>query len=377
MAATQAKSTTLQDLSVQLAEQAELADDYICDTRRMGFFVNSAGTEEAPEEGPGSVGVTVDDIDATFNVNDHAQDQMAARLKLPRAFWDRMRDSHPDILQDTVSKLLVREPEVRMVRTLGPDARAYLSNRYRRIDNYDYMARAIAPALAELGDERVTVLDARLTDLRMYVKVLFPDISITPPDGHELHGGAILGNSEVGAGSFFIDPFLYRSFCLNGMVFGKQTFADFGLRKMHVGPKIDDTDAARAMFSDDTMRKEDEVLFAQAHDMIKGCVNGMRFEAIKEAIEKASGVLLDGDVPATVEKLGKASGLREGEQTALMAHLIQGGDLSAWGYMNAVTRTARDVLNFDRQIELERVGGEMLSWSAQAWRQIAVQAAVA
>ena len=237
---------SLNTVVAELERQIDAANDYVADTRRMGFDLPAVydGTGPVPLPAPTPT-ITIDDVEGEFALNDHAQHQMAARLEIPRRFWDRLRDNHPDILTDAVRKLMVREPEVRMVRTLDQTARAYLSNRYRRLDNYDLMDRAVLPVLHENGPERMIVLKANLTDTRMYLKVLFPEVTFTPPDGQELHGGVVIGNSEVGAGSLFVDPFMYRSFCFNGLVFGAQSFADYGLRKTHIGRAIDDNEQAR------------------------------------------------------------------------------------------------------------------------------------
>lgn len=41
-------------------------------------------------------------------------------------------------------------------------------------------------------------------------------------------------------------------------------------------------------------------------------------------------------VGATARRLG----LTDGEKDSVLRHLVRGGDLSAWGLANAVTRTA-------------------------------------
>ena len=43
-----------------------------------------------------------------------------------------------------------------MVRTLGGTARAFLSERYRRIDNYE-IAEAVLPIISDIKDARVRV----------------------------------------------------------------------------------------------------------------------------------------------------------------------------------------------------------------------------
>jgi hypothetical protein len=51
--------------------------------------------------------------------------------------------------------------------------------------------------------------------------------------------------------------------------------------------------------------------------------------------------------------------------SGILASLIRGGDLTQWGLVNAVTQTAHEVVtDYDRSTELEKIGGELLTWSA-------------
>ena len=52
---------------------------------------------------------------------------------------------------------------------------------------------------------------------------------------------------------------------------------------------------------------------------------------------------LDADPVKVVEATPRRFALTECERTGVLAHLIRGGDLSAWGLANTVTRTAEDV----------------------------------
>jgi hypothetical protein len=61
----------------------------------------------------------------------------------------------------------------------------------------------------------------------------------------------------------------------------------------------------------------------------------------------------------------------EGETSSVLRHLIRGGDLSAWGLANAVTRTAEDVADYDRATELEAAGGRVIELSPSDWRVLA------
>jgi len=53
--------------------------------------------------------------------------------------------------------------------------------------------------------------------------------------------------------------------------------------------------------------------------------------------------------------------------------LIQGGDLSKWGLANAVTSIAnKETGTYDRAIELQRIGGQIIDLPASDWKTISV-----
>jgi hypothetical protein len=73
---------------------------------------------------------------------------------------------------------------------------------------------------------------------------------------------------------------------------------------------------------------------------------------------------------AAVEVTAKRFALTEGEQGSVLEHLARGGDLTRYGLLNAVTRTAEDATSYDRAIELECVGGEILELPASTLRRL-------
>ena len=55
----------------------------------------------------------------------------------------------------------------------------------------------------------------------------------------------------------------------------------------------------------------------------------------------------------------------------MLKHLIDAGDLSQFGMLNAVTRTAEDIESYDRATEVERLGSSVLYLPTTTWREIA------
>jgi hypothetical protein len=92
-----------------------------------------------------------------------------------------MREENPALLAHNVNSWFRQEPAPRMLRTLDGTARAFLSNRYRRIDHMEILQAAL-PILGEIPDVRFE--SCQITDDRMYVKAVNPRLQteVSPGD---------------------------------------------------------------------------------------------------------------------------------------------------------------------------------------------------
>jgi hypothetical protein len=177
----------------------------------------------------------------------HAHGQLASALSIPKAYYDRMRAEQPALLADNVNTWLHAQPEdKRMVRTVDGRIRAVLSPKYRPLDNFE-LATAVLPQLVGM---RTQVISSALTETRMFIKVILPDLSSPLPDGlvwgngHNrvaeygsnqaglLVAALTISNSEVGAGAFKVEPSVFTTWCTNLAV-----MTEASMRKYHVGSK--------------------------------------------------------------------------------------------------------------------------------------------
>lgn len=122
---------TIVEMAQQIERQSKLKQDYLLDTRRLQ--VEPFGSQLYLH--------TFDDHDdplvEPLEINQIAHRQIGTHLKIPAAYYDRMLSDYPELLAENVNSWFQREPTQRMVRTLDGTVRAFLSNRYRRIDNLD------------------------------------------------------------------------------------------------------------------------------------------------------------------------------------------------------------------------------------------------
>lgn len=338
------------ELAQEINRLGNLKQDLIADTRELHL----AHTGEL------LVG------DQSLPVNSHAHRQIAARLGIPAKYYDRMRQDAPQLLADNVNEWFTQEPERRMLRTLDGNVRAFLSDRYRRIDNED-VAEAVLPLVLDQAQAgNLEIVSAEITDTRMYLQATFPKVVGEVKQGDVVQSGFILRNSEIGAGSFSLDPLIYRLVCLNGMV-----RTDGGLKKYHVGRRAETQDGSFEIFSEETQRLDDAALMAKIRDLVTAFSNQEVFDQTLERMRAAAQSAEIAHPTKAIEVLTKRGMISGGEGESVLANLIRGGDLSQWGLVNAVTAQAHHTEDYDRSVEFEELGGKVLDLNPSQWREIA------
>lgn len=286
-----------------------------------------------------------------FGITRLCHQQIAEALNIPQKFYDRLQEKHPGILDEVVTKLFKREPAVRLVRTIDGNARAFLSDRYRPLDNYD-LAEAILPVFHENDGYRVE--SCEVTERKLYIKVISDRIQASVV-GDVVQSGIVVSNSEVGCGSLKVEPLLFTLSCLNGAIAN-----EYGMRRFHIGKKDGDVDAVEEYFGDDTRRQDDKAFWMKVRDVVRGSFDQVRFERLVSKLRKTNERTIEVDPSKVVEVVAKRYALTEDERGGVLKHLAKGGNLSQYGLLNAVTRQAQDVDDYDRATELERLGGEIL-----------------
>ncbi len=362
---------SLTDLAVELERQMDTKADFAVDTRKIEM--ESASGPDKNHKGISHLRFLDTEQSLSlpsFAVTDHAHRQIAARIKIPQNYYDRMRAEAPGLLDESVRHWFNTNPETRMVRTLDGQARAFLSDRYRRIDNYDLMQTAL-PILAEVED--MQIVSAQVTDARLYVKAVFPRLESEIKVGDPVQSGLMFSNSEIGMGQMVVTPLLYRLICLNGCVVN-----DMGIKRRHVGSNIVkngggdiEEDGAVALYRDETIKADDQALMMKFADVIRATATEATFNKVVERFRQATEDKMQISPVKAVERLSNRFTLADGERYGVLRHLIEGGDLSRYGLMNAVTRASQDVESYDRATELEMLGGQVIQLARTEWAELA------
>jgi len=350
------KGLSLQQLAAKIEGNAQLKRDYIVPTENAEMRVVQ---EPAIGKKPASKSIV-------FNIPGHgdfpllplAHDQIGGRSAIPAKYYDRMLAEAPELLCANVNTWHRQNPANRMCRTLGGDMRAFLSDRYNRIENEE-IAKIAFPVLAELPG--VQIVSADITDKQLYIHFVVPTIQGEVKVGDVVQAGGIISNSEVGCGAVSVSGLIWRLWCLNGA----KTADTF--RKNHVGRQVDDSEQ---LWADDTRQADDRAILLKVRDMVRAVVDETRFKARLAQMQGLAEGKIVGDPFKVVEVLAQRVGTSEAEQSGILRSLIEGKDLTAWGLLNAVTAQSHTAKNYDRAVELEAAGGSLLDLSSSEWKRI-------
>ena len=344
---------TLQDLAAELDRQAKSKRDFIVSTEAMQM---EDGAELFSLTRPLDSGMR--EVEP-FNMSGLFHRQLGSSLGIPAKYYDKMRSDYPDLLVQNVNGWFGRQPNKHTVRTLDGTARAFLSDRYRRIDNYD-IAKASLPVIGEMTDARVE--SCEVTENRMYLKVVNPRLTAEVTKGDVVQAGIIISNSEVGLGSVTVMPLVFRLVCLNGMVVN-----DLGQRKYHIGRENEE---AWELYSDDTLQADDTAFMLKLADIVRTAVDEAKFGMVVGKLREAAAVRITGHVPEVVELTARQFGINKDEETDILQHLITGGELTLYGLSSAVTRASQDVSDYDRATTLEGVGWSIATMPRDIWQTV-------
>lgn len=354
----------LQNFATELARQAQGKRDFIVPTSRVDQCRFGIG----PDNRLGLM-LKTNGGNEFFPSNDHCHSQLADKLKIPKRYYDRMLEERPGLLVKNINEWFEHEPKKRMIRTLDGEARAFLSDRYRPIDNYDLM-QAILPVLQGL---RVDFKQSAFTQTRLHMKAIFPEMQaeIIPADGRHtqmnriVNAGLIITNSEVGCSSVSIELMVWRQVCSNALVVGQS------LRKYHVGGRRGNGEEnLEQLYTDRTKAADDRAFMLKVQDVVRGAASADVFQDNVDKIQSAAQRQIGGSVHQVVERVAEMQKASDTEKDGILKHLINGGDLSAWGVTNAITRMAQDVDSYDRRVELERSAKQIIELSPNDWQNL-------
>ncbi|OGR97801.1 MAG: hypothetical protein A2V88_09325 [Elusimicrobia bacterium RBG_16_66_12] len=341
---------TLQEVAAEIERQRGAKKDYLAPTSQLELQSNG---ELLRVNGKGN-----------FELTGTAHGQIAQHIGIPQKYYDKMKAEAPGLLASNVNHWLHSSSEARMVRTLDGKARAVLSRRYRPLD-YSDLAEAVLPEIIKAG---CRVESVALTDSRLYIKAVTERLSFEVKKGDVVQAGIVVLNSEVGMGSVKVEPMIFRLVCTNGMI-----VPESGINKYHVGRAGELGSFVEDFLRDETREADDRALWMKVQDVVRGAFRRDIFEGTVKRLQEAGEKTIEAPVEEVVERAQKRFLLSEVERSGVLQHLILGQDLSQFGLVQAITRTAQDAQDYDRATDLERLGGQVLELGAADWKALSAK----
>ena len=175
----------IQDFAQELVRQAQNKKDFLAPTPTLQMLIDAGAVQ-------GSVNLaaairnteTMPPANFALKLGEHGpfplrnltHNQIAEYLKIPQNYYDRMRTNAPELLVDNVQTWLHKPAfaGTRMIRTLDGQARAFLSDRYRPLDNVDLFKAIMEPII----QAEAKIDSCELTETRLYVKCTSHKIQI-------------------------------------------------------------------------------------------------------------------------------------------------------------------------------------------------------
>ena len=382
---TTTRNATLADLASLLTEQQARKIDVVAPASKLrsehGQLVIEGAAPIIEDDG-------VTDPNGRYAPTRVADEGIADKLGIPLPYVRKMREQRPDLFDANVNGWLhgglptseplstvTSDPRSFLVRCFRGDdgqpgiARAFLSDSYKVIDNLDALTAAL-DGIRQSG-AAIEIDGCDLTDRRMYVRVRAPEVQALAPsllaryrspfsgasgaDNPTVFAGLVLSNSETGGGAFTIVPRLTVQVCSNGMTINRDA-----VRAIHLGEKLDE---GVIRWSEDTQRKNLELITAKARDAVSTFLDVEYMERVIRRLEETAGTPVS-DAPAVVEAVAKKLSFSKEQTAGVLDHFIKGADLTAGGVMHAVTSFAQTISDADVAADFEASGVRAMELAA-------------
>jgi hypothetical protein len=400
---TTTRNANLDDLMTLLRDQQARKVDVVAPASQLravdGRLVIRGADATLTEDG-----VTV--ADGTYTPTVVCDEGLADKLGVPVAYLKRLRETRPDLYDANVNgwlhgrRPLMRgvtahadgsgvpiptgrepvtlrpgipaDPRAFLVRCFRGDdtgegiARAFLSDRYARVDNLDVLVTAL-DGIRDAGVP-VDIDGGDLTDRRMVVRVTCPDIAALAPaltrgyrspftgqegaDNPTVWAGFVISNSEVGGGAFSLTPRIVIQVCRNGM-----TIARDALTKVHLGSRMD---AGVIRYAADTQEAALTLVKKQSRDAVTTFLSADYLHRVVEQMERNAEEPVGTDDEA-VRDVTRPLGVPQAHLDGILDYFRRGGQFNRAGVANALTAYAQGAeLDGDTALDLDTAAAALL-----------------
>lgn len=344
----EASANLLETLVDELKERRTMTKDYIVSPELMHIA-------------DGKLQLAKDKQRIIYTPTKLAHSQLASKLAIPQAYYDRMLNTHPELLDESVNVWLSDKQENYFVRTFESSKkgmsnvfRALLSDNYKVMDNYDVLNAFFEAIYA--SQVKVEIVTASTTDQRLYIKVVAKNIQMKADNLLKTYRNPLTGthsptamigiemtNSEVGKGAFQLMPFLQFDCCMNRL-----KIMDNRLRKIHLGAQMEGGEE----WSNRTDELNSQLIVSQVRDSVEKFMSMGFLERSILSFDKAAGHQLKHPLDA-VNNVVKLGGYSDERRDAVLDYFVKGGDSSAFGIIQALTFEAHTLPTEDEVYDAE------------------------
>lgn len=365
----------------ELDRQRKSRKDIVGDTRELEFrnikgSIKLVGRTKEMEEYTGS----------GLALKPTALAQIAEKCDptIPMGFLSKLINSRPDRATQLMNGLWEDSPARRFIRILDGNVRAFLSDRYRVLDNHDIAFASLESVRSVQGN----VLEAALSDDYMRIKFttnqIWDSIDIARRDndskwfsgglgnqeylskvgartGGKLPGGpgtihpvVTVSNSETGKGGLRLRIGILQAVCFN--LATVETVVD----KVHLGEKM-----AVGQFSNEALAAESQAIMLKIRDGIKMAFDQESFKKMVQMAKDANNKTIEKPIQA-VENICKSLFIPEEGRDAILEYFLRDYDCSQYGMGQSMARYAQDLSDADEANRIEGWAGFVISSGVDA-----------
>jgi hypothetical protein len=348
------KKETVRQTMKRLAYEGSILQDYVAP---IGSELRNRHTNPVMMfSGLGELRVNMHDVH--YSLHENAVGQLAEKMNIPGQYLRTL--ARGDDWQKQLAATVLNEHSSQtnrqrvLVRSVGSEVRAVLSDSYRRLNSLDILTAFIE----EAGLQGAVVADARMTDTKIWAETILP----TPINVPTLKNGNIIifmgarfSTSDYGDGAVDIRAFLLNGACLNGMV------RESIMKQIHLGSRLPEN----LQLSNRTYELDTKTTVSATRDLTKSLFS--RDAIMQKAIEIQGASAIDVDLDLELKKLVKVGSLNRLEQEGVQKILMHGnyedgmqGGATLWKLSQSITAHARE-LDPRRSRELHEISGMLMN----------------
>ena len=279
-----------------------------------------------------------------FSITKPCHTQIAEKLEIPLKYYHKMEESAPALLCENVNTWLRQNGKDFFIRGLGNSVRAFLSDRYRVIDNLD----VLLCALNELQAHDAEIEDCYISEIEMNIKVKSQKLRDFVRHKDDLiMGGIFITNSETGHKALRVEPRMFRVKCSNGMI-----VEELVTREIHIGNGDEISDEIVYL----SLRRSIRELFSRFGEIVL-----LLRESTEAKIRNPQKV---------IQNVVDQYKLSEAQKANILMAFGAEPEFDKYGIANAVTLAAQKEETWEKSVEMERIGGRLITLPVEDFKAL-------